>query len=87
MNESDKIKTAEQRMAAALWKYHPVTAAVIAWSGAGNREVFKLLDQIDDSVNLFDPEMFPQQVKGPHSVVDGDFREIEEIWFPGSGID
>lgn len=58
MNERDKIKAAEQRMAAALWKYHPVTAAVIAWSGAENQEVFKLLDQIDDSVNLtiFDPE-------------------------------
>ena len=58
MSERDKIKAAEHRMAAVLWEHHPVTAAVIAKSGVKNREVFKILDQIDNSANLtvFDPE-------------------------------
>ena len=58
MNERDRIKAAEQRMAAVLWEHYPVTAAVIARSGVKNREVFKILDQIDNSANLtvFDPE-------------------------------
>lgn len=58
MSKEDRIKAAEQRMAAVLWEHHPVTAAVIARSGVKNQEVFKLLDQIDNSANLtvFDPE-------------------------------
>lgn len=56
MNEKDKINAAEQRLATALWKRHPVTAAVIAQSGVTNREVFTLLDQIDADLTIFDPE-------------------------------